>query len=116
MHMKNMLMMIGAAVTVCCANAQTLNDGLAVYLPFDGDMSNKSTSSMAVQASPEPSATDAALVDNGFVGKCLDITASSSTAYGYLKLAGTDTDSLTYGDGNTTFSATSRTARSTIRP
>ena len=82
---------------------RTLNDGLAVYLPFNGDMANKSTSGVAVQAAPEPSATCATLVNNGFVGQCLDITTSGSD-YGYLKLPGTDAGSLAYPN-NKTFSA-----------
>ena len=85
------------------AAGATLNDGLAVYLPFNGDMANKSTSGVAVQAAPEPSATCATLVNNGFVGQCLDITTSGSD-YGYLKLPGTDAGSLAYPN-NKTFSA-----------
>ena len=85
------------------AAGATLNDGLAVYLPFNGDMANKSTSGVVVQAAPEPSATCATLVNNGFVGQCLDITTSGSD-YGYLKLPGTDAGSLAYPN-NKTFSA-----------
>ena len=61
------------------AAGATLNDGLAVYLPFNGDMANKSTSGVAVQAAPEPSATCATIVNNGFVGQCLDITTTATS-------------------------------------
>ena len=81
----------------------TLNDGLAIYLPFNEDMANKSTSANAVLDAPEPSAECANLVANGFVGKCLQIT-TNATSYGYLKLTGTDTGSLAYPD-NKTFTA-----------
>ena len=86
-------MVICVAMTALLSYADTLNDGLAIYLPFNEDMANKSTAASAVQSPPEPSAECANLVANGFVGKCLQIT-TNATSYGYLKLTGTDTGSL----------------------
>ena len=96
-------MVICVAMTALLSYADTLNDGLAIYLPFNEDMANKSTAASAVQSPPEPSAECANLVANGFVGKCLQIT-TNATSYGYLKLTGTDTGSLAYPN-NKTFSA-----------
>ena len=97
-------LVIAAGAMLTSFAGKTLNDDLAIYLPFDEDMANKSTSANAVQDAPEPSATCATLANNGFVGKCLNITAPSSSEYGYLKLPGTDTGSLSYPNNNT-FSA-----------
>ena len=94
---------IAAGIILLSFADATLNDDLAIYLPFNEDMANKSTSANAVLDAPEPSAECANLVANGFVGKCLQIT-TNATNYGYLKLTGTDTGSLAYPN-NKTFSA-----------
>ena len=88
-----MALAIAAGIILPSFADATLNDGLAIYLPFNEDMANKSTAASAVQSPPEPSVECANLVANGFVGKCLQIT-TNATSYGYLKLTGTDTGSL----------------------
>ena len=76
---------------------RTLNDGLAVYLPF-----SESTTANAVAGSsvvPEEGGSPA-LIANGMVGKALNIPSGA-----YLKLTGTDTASLAYEDSNRSFTA-----------
>lgn len=94
---------IAAGVMLPSFADKTLNDGLAIYLPFNGDTANKSTSASAVQQAPELSPSCATITANGFFGQYLNIT-TNATAYGYLKLPGTDTGSLAYPN-NKTFSA-----------
>jgi len=104
--MKKLLTMIGAAVAVSAialtglpAMGLTLNDGLVAYLPFDdGTVSNAVAVSPVV---PEAStATAPTFVDNGMVGKCLNIPSGA-----YVKLTGSDTGSLTFEDSNKSFTA-----------
>ncbi len=76
------------------ASTRTLNDGLAVYMPFDADFSNQVAGS-AVEASANGSP---AVADNGFVGKYLNVPSGSS-----LKLEGSQ--ALSFEDGGKSFSA-----------
>ena len=76
------------------ASTRTLNDGLAVYMPFDSDFSNQVAGSAVV-----PSANGSpAVADNGFVGKYLNVPSGSS-----LKLEGSQ--ALSFEDGGKSFSA-----------
>ena len=79
------------------AAPRTLDDGLAVYLPFnDTETANAAPgSSIAPETNGAP-----AVVANGMVGKYLKISSGSS-----LVLPGTDTASLSYEDSNRSFSA-----------
>ena len=76
------------------ASTRTLDDGLAVYMPFDADFSNQAAGS-AVAASVNGSP---AVADNGFVGKYLNVPSGSS-----LKLEGSQ--ALSFEDGGKSFSA-----------
>ncbi len=76
---------------------RTLNDGLAVYLPF----SESTTANAAAGSSVVPEEGGSpALIANGMVGKALNIPSGA-----YLKLTGTDTASLAYEDSNRSFTA-----------
>ena len=76
------------------ASTRTLNDGLAVYMPFDADFANQVAGSAVV-----PSANGSpAVADNGFVGKYLNVPSGSS-----LKLEGSQ--ALSFEDGGKSFSA-----------
>ena len=76
--------------------ARTLNDGLAVYLPFDADSSNQIAGS-SVTAEPS-TATAPAVTVNGMTGSYLNIPSGA-----YLKLAGSE--NLTYEGGDKSFTA-----------
>lgn len=79
------------------AAPRTLDDGLAVYLPFN----DTETANAAPGSSITPETNGApAVVANGMVGKYLKISSGSS-----LVLPGTDTASLPYEDSNRSFSA-----------
>ena len=81
---------------------QKINDGLAVYMPFD-----ESTSDNVVVGStvtPEAStATPPTLENDGVIGKCLNLPNSGNGAF--VKLTGTDTGSLAFDNGNRDFTA-----------
>ena len=80
-------------------SARTLNDGLAVYLPFDGGTAANVAPGSGV--TPEPStATAPAFSDNGMCGKYMNLPSGA-----YLKLTGTDTGSLAYEDSGRSFTA-----------
>ena len=81
-----------------------INDGLAVYMPFDdGTVANAVAGS---PVAPEASTgTVPTFVDNGMVGKCLDIPSGA-----YVKLTGSDSvtlanNSLGFDDSNMSFTA-----------
>ena len=79
--------------------ARTLNDGLAVYLPFDGGTAANVAPGSGV--TPEPSTgTAPAFSDNGMCGKYMNLPSGA-----YLKLTGTDTGSLAYEDSGRSFTA-----------
>ena len=77
--------------------ARTLNDGLAVYLPFDGGTAANAASGSGV--TPEPSTgTAPAFSDNGMCGKYMNLPSGA-----YLKLTGADAGSLAYEDSGRSF-------------
>lgn len=79
-----------------------INDGLAVYMPFDESTSDN----VAVGSSVTPEASTATpptLENGGKVGKCLNLPNSGSGAF--VKLTGTDTGSLPFDNSNRDFTA-----------
>ena len=95
---------IAAGVILPSFADRTLNDGLAVYLPFDNSMTENAVAGSPV--APEASTTTApALENNGMVGKCLNIPSGA-----YVKLTGSDSvtlanNSLGFEDSNRSFTA-----------
>ena len=95
---------LAAALCAASASALTLNDGLAVYLPFNNSLTENAVAGSPV--TPEAStATPPALVNNGMIGKCLDIPSGA-----YVKLTGSDSatlanNSLGFEDSNKSFTA-----------
>ena len=95
---------LAAALCALSASALTLNDGLAVYLPFNNSLTENAVAGSPV--TPEAStATPPALVNNGMVGKCLNIPSGA-----YVKLTGSDSEtlannSLGFEDSNKSFTA-----------
>ena len=101
---------LAAAITIAASVAlssfadRALNDGLVAYLPFDDGMATNVVTGSPV--APEPS-TDTAptYVDNGMVGKCLNIPSGA-----YVKLTGSDSvtlanNSLGFEDSDRGFTA-----------
>ena len=79
-----------------------INDGLAVYMPFDESTSDNVAVGSTV--TPEAStATPPTLENDGKIGKCLNLPNSGNGAF--VKLTGTDTGSLTFDNGNRDFTA-----------
>ena len=79
-----------------------INDGLAVYMPFDESTSDN----VAVGSTVTPEASTAippTLENGGNVGKCLNLPNSGSGAF--VKLTGTDTGSLAFDNSNRDFTA-----------
>ena len=83
---------------------RTLNDGLVAYLPFDDGTAANVVAGSPV--TPEPSTgTAPTFVNNGMVGKCLNIPSGA-----YVKLTGSDSvtlaeNSLGFEDSNKSFTA-----------
>lgn len=83
---------------------RTLNDGLVAYLPFDDGTATNVVAGSPV--TPEPSTgTAPTFVNNGMVGKCLNIPSGA-----YVKLTGSDSvtlaeNSLGFKDSNKSFTA-----------
>ena len=76
-----------------------INDGLAVYMPFDESTSDNVAVSSTV--TPEAStATPPTLENGGNVGKCIDFPSGA-----FVKLTGTDTGSLPFDNSNRDFTA-----------
>lgn len=86
---------------------RTLNDGLVAYLSFDDG-----TAANVVAGSPvtpeQSTGTAPTYVNNGMVGKCLNLPNSGSGAY--VKLTGSDTGTLDYGDDKNNFTAMMRSS------
>ena len=82
--------------------SRPLSDGLAAYLPFD-----LSPTANAVSGSPvAPTANGAAaLAVGGMLGNCLDFPPDSGRQ-NYVKLNGSNSGSLAYGNSGTCFTAT----------
>ena len=78
---------------------RTLNDGLAVYMPFDD-----STTANVVAGSlvtPETSIDKApTLENNGMVGRCVNIPSGA-----FVKLTGSDAETLAFEDSSRSFTA-----------
>ena len=76
-----------------------INDGLAVYMPFDESTSDNVAVGSTV--TPEAStATPPTLENGGNVGKCIDFPSGA-----YVKLTGSDTGSLAFDNSNRDFTA-----------
>lgn len=88
--------------TAAAEPSRPLSDGLAAYLPFD----SSATANAASGSSVSPMSNGAvALASDGLFGNCLDFP-SGTGSQNYVKLNGSDSGSLTYEDGNTSFAAT----------
>jgi RNA polymerase sigma factor (sigma-70 family) len=88
--------------TAAAEPSRSLSDGLAAYLPFDSSATENAVSGSSVAPASNGSV---ALIANGMFGSCLDFP-SGTGANNYVKLVGSDSDSIAYENGNTCFAAT----------
>lgn len=103
METKTIRAAIAAAITIAASAAlpsfadRTLNDGLAVYMPFDTSVTNNAAINSSVKPVKSGSPTSAA---GGAVGNCLNIPSGA-----YVTLNGTKTTELAFENSNKSFTA-----------
>ena len=92
-------LMVATSATLPSFADRTLDDGLAVYMPFDASATENAVAGSVVAPTAGGSPTS---VSGGAFGNCLDIPSSTKS---YVKLDGSDTSSLTYDNDNKSFTA-----------